>query len=94
LDVELSFPIGDAVHFGALKLDHFKQLAEEIGLPSKLAEKEVSMMVKSIEKTADELLHEFEVKQVPINLRAAQLSMIRSIRYIPIAEMANKLKQA
>lgn len=94
LDVELSFPIGDAVYFGSLNLEHFKQLAEEIGLPPKLAEKEVSMMVKSIEKAADEVLHEFEVKQVPTNLRAAQLSMIRSIRYLPIAEMVQRLKQS
>lgn len=92
LDVELSFPIGDAVHFGALNVGHFKQLAEEIGLTPKLAEKELSAMVKSIEKAADEVLHEFEVKQVPTHLRAAQLSMIRSIRYIPIAETVKMLR--
>jgi serine/threonine-protein kinase HipA len=92
LDVELSFPIGDAVHFGALNLGHFKQLAEEIGLTPKLAEKEISAMVKYIEKAADEVLHEFEVKQVPTHLRAAQLSMIRSVRYMPIAEMVKMLR--
>lgn len=93
LDEELSFAIGDAVCFGDLKLDHFKQLSEEIGLPPKIAEKEVSMMIKSIEKAADDVLHEFEDKRIPSSQRASQLNMIRSIRYMPIAEMTNRLRQ-
>lgn len=94
LDLELSFPIGNAVHFGELRSDHFNQLAEEIGLPTKVADKELNVMLKGIEKAADDILNEFEVKPVPNNLRASQMSMIRSIRLKPISEMANRLKQA
>lgn len=92
LDVDLSFPIGDAVHFGELGFTHFMQLAEEIGLPTKVASNELTTMIKAAEKAADEVLNEFEVKQIPDNQRASQLKMIRSIRFMPINEMVNRLK--
>lgn len=92
MDVALSFPIGDAVYFGNLKFHHFMQLAEEIGLPTKVATKELSSMLKEVAQVADEVLSEFEGKQVPNNLRASQLNMIRTIRFVQIAEMLNKLR--
>lgn len=94
LEVELSFPIGDAVHFGDLRFNHFKQLAEEIGLPTKVADKELALMINVIEKIADDVLNEFEVMPVPENLRASQLHMIRSIRFMPISEMVSRLKKS
>lgn len=94
LGVELSFPIGRALCFGQLELNHFMELAEEIGLPTKVALKELSSIISTIENAADEIKDEFESNEdVPNDVRASQLTMIRTIRFMPIAELSRKLQR-
>ncbi|MGJ8619786.1 MAG: HipA domain-containing protein [Methylophilaceae bacterium] len=91
-DEKLTFPIGEAETFGEVGINHFYQFASGISLPSRIAQNELYKLAESIEAAADRVLKEFEEKEVPKQLRASQLRMINLIRYMPIAEMASKLK--
>lgn len=91
-DIELSFPIGDATSFRNIRREHLFQFAKEIKIPEITANREISRLVDGIIAAADKVMAEFEHRDdVPANMRAGQLRMLRSIRHLPVATMQAQL---
>ncbi|RTL56474.1 MAG: type II toxin-antitoxin system HipA family toxin [Rhodocyclaceae bacterium] len=90
-DVELSFPIGEATTFLQVRTEHFLQFAETLGLPAQVAEHNITRLVKGISEAADRVIVEHTQLTIPDAHRAAEIRMLRAIRYLPIADMARQL---
>lgn len=92
-NVFLSFEIGGATTFAGIRREHVLCFADDIGLPRRVAENEMDRLLKHVLQAADTVLREFEVRtDVPAGLRAGQLRMLHSIRYLPIQDMERRLR--
>ena len=93
-DLDLSFPIGDARTFAALRPHHFMQLAETIGFKRKLAEIELAQLAAKVIPAADAVMEEYLAREdIPATLRPGQARMLNAIRSMPVREMAHLLSQ-
>jgi hypothetical protein len=90
-DVELSFPLGDATSFRQLRREHLLQFAEALGLPQGAALRELNRLVSGVALAADQVMLEFESKDVPNAMRGGQLWMLRAIRHLPVSTMQKQL---
>ena len=91
-NVGLSFAIGGATGFAEIRREHILRFADDIGLPRRIAENEMDWLLKRLLQAADTVLREFEARaDVPAGLRAGQLRMLHSIRYLPIQDMHRQL---
>ncbi|MFZ2974797.1 MAG: HipA domain-containing protein [Ferribacterium limneticum] len=91
-DIELSFPIGDVTSFRNIRREHLFQFAEALKIPEITANRQISRLVDGIIAAADKVMAEFEHRDdVPANMRAGQLRMLRSIRHLPVAGMQAQL---
>lgn len=90
-NVELSFPLGMARTFHEIRRAHLLDFAKALKLPQDAALREINHLVGKIEIAADEVLAEFERKDVPAAMRAGQMHMLRAIRSLPVAEMKMQL---
>lgn len=92
-NVPLSFEIGGATTFAGIRREHVLRFADDIGLPRRVAENEMDRLLKHVLQAADTVLREFEVRtDVPAGVRAGQLRMLHSIRYLPIQDMERQLR--
>jgi len=92
LSAELSQPIGNATTLAALTREDIFVFAHEFGLNIKIAQRTLDALLKNIDKEADNLiLIVEEINDIPY--KAAELRMLREIRYKIIAEMVAKLKE-
>ena len=90
-NVELSYPLGDAHTFAALRPAHLFEFATELGLPRSAAQREIGNLVWRVGAAADAVLSEFECRDVPPAMQAGLRHMLRSIRHLPIADMQRQL---
>jgi len=90
-DIELSFSMGEATTFRALRREHLYAFADALKLPRMTADRELNRMLGGIAKAADQVMAEYETKAVPSTMRAGQLRMLLSIRHLPIATMLKQL---
>lgn len=92
-DVPMSFPIAGAITYPEVRVQHLHAFAKELGVPSSSMKREHLRLVGGICKAADEVITEFaERTDVPLTKRAGCMKMLRSIRYMPIAEIASQLR--
>ncbi|MDQ1833855.1 HipA domain-containing protein [Massilia scottii] len=92
-DTAMSFPIADALLYRDLRREHLKAFADQLGIGATSFNRELTKMVGGIEAAAAELEAQFEARtDVPATIRGSQLHMLRCIRYLPIATMAQQLK--
>jgi serine/threonine-protein kinase HipA len=93
-DIAMSFPIADVLHYRDLRREHLQAFALQLGIRATSFNREFNKMVGGIEAAAAELQAEFEARtDVPRAVRASQLRMLASIRFLPIATMARQLQQ-
>lgn len=93
-DVQLGFPIGSATRFSEVALADVIAFANGLGIPQATAQRYLDRMVGAIIPAAEAVLAEFEARtEVPLNVRAGQIRMLRSIRHLPIDTMAAKLRR-
>ncbi len=91
-DVQLSFPIGSATRFSEVALADVIAFANGLGIPQATAQRYLDRMVEAIMPAADAVQAEFEARtDVPVDVRAGQIRMLRSIRHLPISTMVAKL---
>ena len=93
-DVQLSFPIGSATRFSEVALADVIAFANGLGIPQATAHRYLDRMVEAIMPAADAVQAEFEARtDVPVDVRAGQIRMLRSIRHLPISTMVAKLRR-
>ena len=93
-DVQLGFPIGSATRFSEVALADVIAFANGLGIPQATAQRYLDRMVGAIIPAAEAVQAEFEARtDVPLNVRAGQIRMLRSIRHLPIDTMAAKLRR-
>lgn len=94
-DVAMSFPIIGAMHYQELRREHVQAFAKQLGIQTTGFNREFNRMVNGIEAAATVLYEEYETRtDMPPGIRASQLHMLRSIRFLPIATMCRQLRQA
>lgn len=94
-DIAMSYPITDVLEYRDLRKEHLEAFASQLGIRATSFNREFNKMVGRIEAAAAELEVEFEARtDVPNAVRASQLRMLRSIRFLPIATMAKQLQQS
>jgi serine/threonine-protein kinase HipA len=92
-DVELSFPVGDAMTFREIRHEHLFQFAEALGVPASIVNRELDRLAGGAIAAADKVIAEFEARaDVPANYRAGQLRMLSSIRHLPVAETSGRIR--
>lgn len=93
-DIAMSFPITDVLQYRELRREHLETFANQLGIRATGFNREFDKMVRGIEAAAAELEAEFEARtDVPDAVRASQMRMLRSIRFLRIATMAKQLQQ-
>lgn len=93
-DIAMSFPIADVLYYSDLRREHLEAFALQLGMGATSFNREFNKMVGGIEAAAAELQAEFEARtDVPSAIRASQIRMLRSIRFLPIATMAKQLQR-
>ena len=90
-DTPLSTQIGGATTFAQVNAACFAEFAEELGLTRTATKRLVGEYVAKIETAADELIEEFERRDVPTTVRAGQLRVMRTIRLIVMRDMVRRL---
>lgn len=90
-NVELSYPLGSARTFAALRPAQLFEFAEELGLPRITAQREIDRLVRHVVPAADTVLAEFESTDVPPAMQAGLRHMLRAIRHLPVADMQRQL---
>lgn len=94
-DIAMSFPIADVLYYRDLRREHLEAFALQLGIRATSFKREFNKMVGGIEAAAAELQAEFEARtDVPRAIRASQIRMLRSIRFLPIATMAKQLQSS
>lgn len=87
----LSTRIGGATTFAQVNVENYAIFAESLGLTRTAIKRLLNDFTGKIETAADELIQEFEHQQAPTATRAAQLRIIRTIRFVVIREMVSRL---
>ncbi len=92
-NVQLSFPIGSAARFSEVTIPDVFAFAEAMGIPHATAHRYLGRMTEAIIPAAERVQAEFEARtDVPVDVRAGQIKMLLSIRYLPISTMVAKFK--
>lgn len=93
-DIAMSYPIGGASNYADLNRAHMDEFAGRLGLVERTTTREYKSLLGRILPMAKALVDEFEArKDVPAAQKASQIRMLRSIVYMCIAEMTQKLQQ-
>ena len=94
-DIGLSYAIGQAKTYGELTAQDFAAFGAALGLDLGLVGRELKTMTNRILPAAHNLLDEHQARtDVPRERRAGELHMLRSIIWLPIADMQKKLSAA
>ncbi|AMN46592.1 serine/threonine-protein kinase HipA [Steroidobacter denitrificans] len=89
----LSTRVGDAATFAQVSVGNYTAFAEALGLNRTAIKRLLQHFAPRMERAADELIQEFERREVPAETRAGQLRVARTIRYIVIREMVPRLSK-
>lgn len=91
-NVDLSIQIGEAKTFAAITRDNFHAFADQLGVNPRAALR-LDEFTATIGSAADALVQEFETLEIPLPaLRAGQLRVLNSIRYVVIRDMVERLR--
>lgn len=88
---DLSTRIGQAHTFDQISLDQYLAFADALGVTRTAANRMVKEFTGRIQTAAKQLYEEFEQLEMPKNIRAGQLSVLRAIRSIVIRDMVARL---
>lgn len=92
-DLPLSYPVGGAAIFADIRRSHLYRFGEEIGMAKRTMDAVTDRMLAEIQAKAGAIQAEFEFrKDVPLQVRAGQSRMIRTIMSMPIPEMVRQLR--
>jgi serine/threonine-protein kinase HipA len=90
---DLSLRVGNANTFGAVTPADVLAFADELGVNRRAARRALGEMTEQIGPAADTLLTEFEAKELPVEVRAGELRVLRKIRYVAIRDMVDRLSR-
>ena len=90
MDCELSQQIGNAKYFKQLTRSDLISFSKEIGLPEKVAEREINRLTNTIAIEFDNLYKTVESWPKSIN-KPGDLRMLRGIKYLVLQEMISKI---
>lgn len=90
---DLSIQIGDARTFAVVTRQHFNAFANRLGVNPRAVSRLLDQFTTEIVPAADALIEEFQNFNVPQAIvRAGQLRVLTTIRYVAIRDMVERLK--
>ncbi|MEP7180896.1 MAG: HipA domain-containing protein [Betaproteobacteria bacterium] len=90
--VGLSFPIGKARTFGALTAQDCVTFAQELGVPTLTAQRELHRLANAVLPAASKIRGEYEARtDIPAMARAGHLRMLDAIMHLPLRDMVQQL---